>query len=311
VADPVRLASSVVESLDRRDTVALHALVPKRFWGWLDTYLHEADGWQAITQLAGEPRRLTGARLLDANMARLTLVGPNGTAFVTVTFDEHDMVKGFALDAEEFEGIGTIVVTCPDERTAELRAFYAALVGEEPRRRPRLHFGEGNDYRPPRWPDPEYPQQMHLDLHVRDLNASHRLVVEQGATLLADRDSHRTYADPIGHPFCLSPGDADALWRVVIDCDDATEMSAFYAELLRGDPVPELAFQEVSPYFAPRWPDPAFPAQMHFDVKVSDRTNVQERIERLGSVRLPPRGGSCPVYADPAGHPFCLCLHGE
>ena len=30
--------------------------------------------------------------------------------------------------------------------------------------------------------------------------------------------------------------------------------------------------------------------------------------EQLGAIRLPPLGGSCPVYADPAGHPFCLCL---
>lgn len=30
--------------------------------------------------------------------------------------------------------------------------------------------------------------------------------------------------------------------------------------------------------------------------------------EQLGAIRLPPLGGSCPVYADPAGHPFCPCL---
>jgi hypothetical protein len=311
VADPVRLAISVVAALDRRDMADLHGLVPERFWGWLDTYLREPEGWHAVEGLAGAPREVAGARLLDANMARLTLVGPRGEAFVTVTFDPDDTVIGFALDAEEFEGIGTIVIACPDERTVELRAFYAALVGEGPRRRPRLHFDEGNDYRPPRWPDPEYPQQMHLDIHVRDLHTSHRLVVERGATLLADSGAHRTYADPIGHPFCLYPGDTDALRRVVIDCGDATQLSAFYAELLLGDSVPELAFQEVSPYRAPRWPDPARPAQLHFDVEVSDRASVQERIERLGAVRLPPQGGSCPVYADPAGHPFCLCLHGE
>jgi hypothetical protein len=152
---------------------------------------------------------------------------------------------------------------------------------------------------------------MHLDVHVRDLGESHRLVVGMGATLLADGGSHRTYADPIGHPFCLYPGPGDGLWRVVIDCPDATQLAAFYAEFLGRDPIPELAFQEVSPYTAPRWPDPAFPPQLHFDVKVDDRATLQARIERLGAVRLPPQGGSCPVYADPAGHPFCLCLHGE
>ena len=29
---------------------------------------------------------------------------------------------------------------------------------------------------------------------------------------------------------------------------------------------------------------------------------------RLGATRLPHLGGGCPVYADPAGHPFCLCF---
>ena len=55
--------------------------------------------------------------------------------------------------------------------------------------------------------------------------------------------SHRTYADPIGHPFCLYPGNADRLWRVVIDCPDAAALSAFYAELLGADPVPAPAPQ--------------------------------------------------------------------
>ncbi|MGH9000631.1 MAG: VOC family protein [Acidimicrobiia bacterium] len=306
MTDPVALAVTVVEALDQRDAAALRALVPQRFWGWLDTYLQEPEGWQTIEELAGVPRLVAAARLLGPNMARLTLEGPHGKAFVTVTFDQDDKVKGFALDAEEFEGIATIVITCPDERAAELRTFYAALVGQELRRRPRLHFDEGTGYRPPRWPDPEHPQQMHLDIHVRDLNASHRLVLDRDATLLADSVSYRTYADPIGHPFCLYPGDADGLWRVVIDCPDATELEEFYSGLLGGDPVPELALQEVAPYIAPRWPDPAFPAQAHLDLRVDDRSKVQARIERLGAVRLPPQGGSCPVYADPAGQQLGL-----
>lgn len=311
MTDPVALASAIVEALDRRDVEDLRRRVPERFWGWLDGYPRDAGGWHAIEQLAGTLRLVTGARPLGPNIARLTLRGPLGEAFVTATFDDSGKLKGFALDAEEFEGIGTIVVTCPDERTAELRAFYGAVVDQKPRSRPRLHFDEGNDYRAPQWPDPEHPQQLHLDIHVRDLDNAHRLVLERGAKLLADGGSHRTYADPIGHPFCLYPGDGDELWRVVIDCPDAAELQAFYLELLGDNPTPHLAFQEVSPYIAPRWPDPAFPSQMHFDIKVDNRSKVQHRIERLGAARQPPQGGSCPVYTDPAGHPFCLCLHGE
>lgn len=309
--DPGVLALAVVEALDRRDVERLRALVPRRLWGWLDSYLQDLSGWEVVEELAGRPRQVTSARPLGPNVARLGLQGPRGEAFVTATFDESDQLKGFALDGEEYEGIGTIVIACPDDRRAELRAFYTVLLGRDVRRRPRLRFDEGNDYRAPRWPDPQHPQQLHLDIHVRRPDEAHQRVEQRGATLLADHGGHRTYADPIGHPFCLYPGARDELWCVVIDCPDPAELDPFYAELLGPDPVPTLAFQQASSYVAPRWPDPAYPAQMHFDVKVDDRMRVQERIERVGAVRLPPEGGSCPVYADPAGHPFCLCLHGE
>jgi hypothetical protein len=301
----------MVDALDRRDIDRLRELVPQRFWDWLEGYLRGPGGWQIVDALAGSPRRVVSARPLGPNMARLTLRGPAGEAFVTATFDAGDQLKGFALDAEEYEGIGTIVITCPDDRTSDLRGFYDGLLGRDPPRRPRLHFDEGDGYRAPRWSDPMYPQQMHLDIHVSDPGRAHRLVEQLGATLLADTADHRTYADPIGHPFCLYPGERDELWRVVIDCPDPTELDRFYAGLLGPDPVPTLAFQMVSPYIAPRWPDPASPAQMHFDIKVDDRSPVEARIEPLGATRLAPQGGSCPVYADPAGHPFCLCLHGE
>jgi hypothetical protein len=38
---------------------------------------------------------------------------------------------------------------------------------------------------------------------------------------------------------------------------------------------------------------------------------AQELALRLGAIRLPPQGGSCPVFADPAAHPFCLCAPGQ
>ena len=69
-----------------------------------------------------------------------------------------------------------------------------------------------------------------------------------------------------------------------------------------------LGFQHTVPYVAPRWPDPDYPQQMHFDLEFDDREAAERLAVRLGAVRLPGQGGSCPVYADPAGHPFCL-LH--
>ena len=71
--------------------------------------------------------------------------------------------------------------------------------------------------------------------------------------------------------------------------------------------LPMLGFQHFSPYLAPRRGDARFPQRFHLDLSFDDAPLSKERAERLGAVRLPPLGGTCPVYADPAGHPFCLC----
>jgi predicted enzyme related to lactoylglutathione lyase len=62
---------------------------------------------------------------------------------------------------------------------------------------------------PPQWPDGPQQQQIHLDLHVDDLQAAHEKVIALGARLLKAADSFegdeyfQVYADPAGHPFCL------------------------------------------------------------------------------------------------------------
>ena len=70
--------------------------------------------------------------------------------------------------------------------------------------------------------------------------------------------------------------------------------------------LPQLAFQHAQ-FPAPRWPDPAYPQQIHLDILAKDSQQAQDLVLRLGAIRLPGLGGSCPVYGDPAGHPFCLC----
>lgn len=52
--------------------------------------------------------------------------------------------------------------------------------------------------------------------------------------------------------------------------------------------------------------DIVFQLDLHFD----DGEASQELALRLGAIRLP-KGGSCPVYAGPAAHPFCLCSAGQ
>jgi predicted enzyme related to lactoylglutathione lyase len=248
--------------------------------------------------------------------------------------------------------IRNIVFTCPDgtwtgERwegpPRELALFYADLLGMRIMREdwlvvakdreslPRLAFDELADYRPPRWPDPEHPQQVHLDITVHDVDDAEARVLGSGATRLQDAGTFRTFADPAGHPFCLypppidgGPDDAPRIERVVFDCDSPRALAAFYEGLTgfgtrvedtpdrvviaRADgAVPMLAFQRAPGRVPPRWPDPAYPQQLHIDFDVDQGSVAVELAERLGATRLAEMGGSCPVFADPASHPFCLC----
>jgi Glyoxalase-like domain len=61
--------------------------------------------------------------------------------------------------------------------------------------------------RPPHWPDPESSQQVHLDVMVDDVDEADQRVRQVGARRLdhGSTHSHRVYADPAGHPFCLVP----------------------------------------------------------------------------------------------------------
>ena len=70
----------------------------------------------------------------------------------------------------------------------------------------------------------------------------------------------------------------------------------------------QVMFQNVAHYTAPRWPDPAHPQQVHLDVQVDYReiAALEEKVLALGATRLPGEGENWRVYADPAGHPFCL-----
>ncbi|MEV4466903.1 VOC family protein [Micromonospora echinofusca] len=111
------------------------------------------------------------------------------------------------------------------------------------------------------------------------------------------------------------------LRTVVIDCPDPRALAGFYSELL-GLPVDadasddgwvviagsghRLAFQKASDLRPPAWPDPERPQQFHLDVQVADVEAAEQRVLALGARRLPGEGDDFRVYADPAGHPFCL-----
>jgi catechol 2,3-dioxygenase-like lactoylglutathione lyase family enzyme len=110
------------------------------------------------------------------------------------------------------------------------------------------------------------------------------------------------------------------LHTVVIDCPDPSGLADFYSELL-GQPVTSreddwvvvagegrtrLAFQLAPDLQPPQWPDPERPQQFHLDVMVDDVETAEKRVLALGATRLPGEGEDFRVYADPAGHPFCL-----
>jgi len=62
--------------------------------------------------------------------------------------------------------------------------------------------------------------QLHLDFLVDDLAATGTRVLDAGATLhdfQPNSDHCFVYADPVGHPFCLSTWDAP---RLVDGTDD-------------------------------------------------------------------------------------------
>ncbi|CAL9492885.1 hypothetical protein SUDANB121_03292 [Nocardiopsis dassonvillei] len=113
----------------------------------------------------------------------------------------------------------TFVYDCPDPEA--LAGFYAELLGRpigqrddgwvtigDPEQWPVLAFQKVAGHRAPAWPDPERPQQAHLDVWVEDIDAAQARVLELGAVLLrtaeeGTQERFRVYADPAGHPFCL------------------------------------------------------------------------------------------------------------
>ncbi len=112
---------------------------------------------------------------------------------------------------------------------------------------------------------------------------------------------------------------------VVFDSADLAAESTFWAGVLDGtvdaeddwhmvivDGAPKIGVQLVPDHVPPQWPGGAPPQQIHLDLWVDDIDAAHERVMSLGARMLQPaQGGDTPddfqVYADPSGHPFCLC----
>ena len=112
------------------------------------------------------------------------------------------------------------------------------------------------------------------------------------------------------------------LEKTVIDCPDPRFLAEFYCQVL-GMRVNEdlddwvvigtvpglrqLAFQRVIEWVPPRWPDPAYPQQLHLDIRVTDADRAEQELLALGAIRVPgERETGFRVFTDPVGHPFCI-----
>ena len=133
------------------------------------------------------------------------------------------------------------------------------------------------------------------------------------------------------------------LRQVVLDTTDVRGLAEFYRAFLglryrpgdepptSGEPDPNgrdwlvlcdadgtrrMAFQQVEQLTESTWPDPTVPQQLHLDLTVTSVAELDAQHERalaLGA-RLRYDRSDDPeeplrVYADPAGHPFCVFVH--
>ena len=129
------------------------------------------------------------------------------------------------------------------------------------------------------------------------------------------------------------------LLQTVLDCVDVRELAEFYRLLLGlryrdGDEAPTdgtpddtdwlvltdehgvrcLAFQQVDELPRSTWPDQTgVPQQLHLDLTVDDSEELERQREHavaLGARQLLDRTDDPEeplyVFADPAGHPFCI-----
>ena len=106
------------------------------------------------------------------------------------------------------------------------------------------------------------------------------------------------------------------LHHLIFDCPDPRASAEFWSALLghpithdggdfvvvsQNDRTSGLAFQLAPGHRRPTWPDDGVAQQAHLDLMVEDVDAARPQVLALGATHL-----DGDVYADPAGHPFCL-----
>jgi len=114
------------------------------------------------------------------------------------------------------------------------------------------------------------------------------------------------------------------LEMVVLDAADIARLSAFYRGLagwvessadeywitLDTPDGWQIGLQSVADHQPPQWPGQARPQQAHLDLRVPDLEAGLDRVLELGGTLLR-KNEAWYTVADPAGHPFDLCLKAE
>jgi len=167
-----------------------------------------------------------------------------------------------------------------------------------------------------------------------------RRILTGSAQAYGHRKASRVPPQVPGLPCALVSSDHPSLRQVVLDTTDVRGLAEFYRKLLGytyrpgdeppaagqldahgsdwlvlrdGNGQPGIAFQQVDALPAATWPDGDVPQQLHLDLTVPTIEALEDQHSRataLGAQLLLDRSDDSEeplrVYADPAGHPFCI-----
>lgn len=106
-------------------------------------------------------------------------------------------------------------------------------------------------------------------------------------------------------------GPESRFWAVVLG-GTVDEEDDFHMVSVEG--APRVGVQLAPGHVPPQWPGGTVQQQVHLDLWVTDVAAAHEEVLALGGTLLEAGGDfdaveGFQVYADPAGHPFCLCWH--
>ena len=108
---------------------------------------------------------------------------------------------------------------------------------------------------------------------------------------------------------CADPAPLAGFWSAVLDREIERRDDDWWS-LAPGPGGARLALQIVSGYEPPAWPGVHGEQQIHLDIEVADLASGANRVVELGARRLSDvvvdGDEQWQVFADPAGHPFCL-----